>query len=135
MKNKEVFVMKRFLCFLLILSILIPSVSFAIGDSPFYGRWIAQKHGATSSYSAILYYLEITKYTTSEYFEICLNNGGVLTKGKITDYDVYSDHWEIVDNHLRVPTSGIAYIEVFYDKDSDTLYTTEYPKLTFVRIP
>ena len=127
--------MKRFLSFLLIFSILIPSVSFAIGDSPFYGRWIAQKHGSTANYSAILYYLEITKYTTSEYFEFCLHHGGGGGQGKISDSDVYSDHWEIVDDHLRVPTSGIAYIEVFYDKDSDTLYTKEWPKLTFVRIP
>ena len=127
--------MKRLFILLLVLALLFPASSFAIGDSPYFGKWIAQKHGSTANYSDILFYLEITKYTTSEYFQFCLHTGGGFGQGKISDSSIYSDHWEIVDDHLRIPTSPIEYIEVFYDKDTDTLYMKEWPNLTFVRIP
>jgi hypothetical protein len=39
-----------------------------------------------------------------------------------------------VDDHIRIPTSGISYIDLYYDKDTDTLYCKD-PKVTFVRIP
>lgn len=127
--------MKNLIALFLVLALLIPSVSFALGDSPYFGKWIAQKHGSTANYSDILYYIELTQYTTSEYFQFCLHTGGGFGQGKISDSEIYSDHWEITDDHLRVPTSPIEYIDVFYDKESDTLYTKEWPKLTFVRIP
>ena len=128
--------MKKLFSVVLILVLLIPSVSFAIGDSPYFGKWIAQKHGSTANYSDILYYLELTQYKTSEYFQICLFTGGGFGTGKISeDSKAYSDRWKIQDDHLRVPTSPIEYIEVFYNEETDTLYTTEWPKLTFVRIP
>lgn len=53
----------------------------------------------------------------------------------IEKQEMYDGHWEIVDDHLRIPTSEISYIDVYYDKESDTLYTTEWPVLTFVKIP
>jgi len=128
--------MKRLIAIILIMTMIVPVTALAVtGNSPYFGKWIARKHGSTANYSEILYYLNITEYTTSEYFELCLNYGGGLSQGKLSDQKVYSGNWEIIDNHLRIPTSGITFIEVFYDKDTDTLYTTEWPNLTFVRIP
>ena len=128
--------MKKLVAIILLLALIAPAAAMAVtGDSPYFGRWIAQKHGSTANYSAILYYMNLTKYTTSEYFELCLNEGGGWTQGEIADQDIYSGHWEIVDDHLKVPTTGISYIEVYYDKDTDTLYTKEWPNLTFVKIP
>ena len=129
--------MKKCLLLLLVLVLLIPSAASAFtGDSPFFGKWIAQKHGSTANYSAILYYLTITQYKTTDYFEFYLHHGGAAVgQGKISNSYVYSGAWEIVDDHLKIPTSGIEYIEVYYDAESDTLYTTSWPKLTFVRIP
>ena len=128
--------MKKLLALILIIALAVPAVAGAVpGDSPFFGKWIGQKHGSTANYSTILYYMEITKYTTSEYFVFYLHTGGGAGIGKISDQEIYSDHWEIIDDHINVPTSGITSIEVFYDKDTDTLYTKEWPKVTFVRIP
>ena len=58
-----------------------------------------------------------------------------MSQGKISDSEIYSGHWEIIDDHLSIPTSGIESIEVFYDKKTDTLNMKEWPYLTFVRIP
>ena len=128
--------MKKLVLFSLTILLLFPAAAGAVtGNSPYYGQWIGQKHGSTGTYSKILYYLNITKYKTCEYFEICILEGGGAGQGSIADSTVYSGHWEIVDDHLSIPTSEISYIEVFYDKDSDTLYTTEWPQTTFARIP
>ena len=128
--------MKKLLAMLLILALLLPVTARALtGDSPFFGKWVGQKHGSTANYSAILYYLDITRYTTSNYFEIDIHHGGLMTSGKISDFKAYDGNYEIVDDHIKIPTSGISYIEVFYDKDTDTLYMNEWPNITFVRIP
>ena len=128
--------MKKLLAVFLILALLLPSVSTAVtGDSPYFGRWIAQKHGSTANCSAILYYLNITRYTTSAYFELWIQEGGDFSSPNIEKQEMYDGHWEIVDDHIRIPTTGISYIEVYYDQETDTLYTTEWPKLTFVKIP
>ena len=128
--------MKKLITVILLLALIVPAAALAVtGDSPYFGRWIAQKHGSTANYSAILYYLNITKYTTSEYFELSIKEGGGWTQGEVGDQDIYSGHWEIINDHIKIPTTGISYIEVHYDEESDTLYTTEWPKLTFVRIP
>jgi len=127
---------KKLITVILILSLLLPAAALAVdGNSPFYGKWIGQKHGSTSNYSTILYYMELTKYTTSQYFVFYLHNGGPITSGSIGDQDIFSGNWEIINDHLSVPTSGISSIEVFYDKKTDTLYTKEWPVITFVRIP
>jgi hypothetical protein len=128
--------MKKLITIILILSLILPASALAVtGDSPYFGRWIAQKHGSTANCSAILYYLYISKYTPSAYFELWIQEGGDFTKPNIEKQELYDSHWEIVDNHIQIPTSPISYIEVYYDKDTDTLYTTEWPNLTFVRIP
>lgn len=128
--------MKKLITIMLILSIIFPSSALAVtGDSPYFGKWIARKHGSTANYSEILYYINITKYKTYDYYELCLHYGGILTEGKISDQTIYDGKWEIIDNHLSIQTSGITSIEVYYDKDTDTLYTTDWPILTFVRIP
>ena len=128
--------MKKLLAVFLILGLLLPVSALAVtGDSPYFGRWIAQKHGSTSNCSAILYYLNITKYTTSAYFEMWIQEGGEFSDPNIEKLEMHDGHWEIVDDHVSVPTTAISSIEVFYDKETDTLYTKGWPKLTFVRIP
>ena len=128
--------MKKLIAVFLIVLLLVPAVSIAVtGDSPYFGRWIAQKHGSTANCSAILYYLNITRYTTSAYFELWIQEGGDFTSPNIEKQELYDGHWEIVDDHIKIPTSGISYLEVYYDEKTDTLYTTEWPVLTFVKIP
>ena len=128
--------MKRLLAVTLILALLLPvAAASAIGDSPYFGTWVAKKHGSTANFSEIIYYLEISEYTPSEFFVFYLHHGGGFGQGKISDQEIYSSHWEIVDDHLKIPTSGITSIEVYYDEETDTLYTKEYPKLTFARLP
>ena len=127
---------KKLITVILILAMLLPAAALAVtGDSPYFGRWIAQKHGSTANCSAILYYLNITKYTTSAYFELWIQEGGEFTSPCIEKQELYDGHWEIVDDHISIPTSAISFIEVYYDKDTDTLTTKEWPSLTFVRIP
>lgn len=128
--------MKKLIAVFLIVLLLVPAVSTSVtGDSPYFGRWIAQKHGSTANCSAILYYLNITRYTTSAYFELWIQEGGDFTSPNIEKQELYDGHWEIVDDHIKIPTSGISYLEVYYDEKTDTLYTTEWPVLTFVKIP
>ena len=128
--------MKKLIAVFLIVLLLVHAVSTAVtGDSPYFGRWIAQKHGSTANCSAILYYLNITRYTTSAYFELWIQEGGDFTSPNIEKQELYDGHWEIVDDHIKIPTSGISYLEVYYDEKTDTLYTTEWPVLTFVKIP
>ena len=128
--------MKKLITIILILALLLPAAALAVtGDSPYFGQWVAQKHGSTANYSAIIYYLYIHKNSPCAYFKLCLHHGGVLSQGSVSDTEVYSSNWEIVDDHLRIPTSPISYIDVYYDKTDDTLYTDEWPVLKFVRIP
>ena len=128
--------MKKLLSIILIVALLLPISAFAVtGDSPYFGRWIAQKHGSTANVSAILYYINSSKYTPSAYFEMWIQEGGDFMSPEIEKLEMYDGHWEIVDDHVSVPTTAISSIEVFYDKETDTLYTKEWPVLTFVRIP
>lgn len=128
--------MKKLIALILILAMLLPAAALAVtGDSPYFGKWIAQKHGSTGSYSDILYYIEINRYSTSEYFKFCIHTGGGFGQGKVSETEVYSGRWEIVDEHISIPTSGISSIEVYYDKETDTLSMKEWPNLTFARIP
>lgn len=128
--------MKKLIALILILALLLPVSALAVtGDSPYFGRWIAQKHGSTANCSAILYYLFIHKNTPCAYFEMWIQEGGDFSSPKIEKLEMHDDHWEIVDDHISIPTSPISSIEVYYDKETDTLYTKEWPALTFVRIP
>ena len=128
--------MKKLITIILIVAMILPAAALAVtGDSPYFGKWAGQKHGSTANYSDIIYYLDITEYTTSEYFVFYLHTGGGFGQGKISDSEIYSDHWEIVDNHISVPTSGITSIELFYDKETDTLNMKEWPNIVFARIP
>lgn len=128
--------MKKIIFVVLILALLLPVSALAVtGDSPYFGRWIAQKHGSTANCSAILYYMNITKYTTSAYFEMWIQEGGDFSSPNIEKLEMQDGHWEIVDDHISIPTTAISSIEVYYDKETDTLYTKEWPTLTFVRIP
>jgi hypothetical protein len=127
---------KKLLAIILIVALLLPVSALAVtGDSPYFGRWIAQKHGSTANCSAILYYLNISKYTASAYFEMWIQEGGAFTSPEIEKLEMYDGTWEIVDDHVSVPTTAISSIEVYYDKETDTLSTKEWPVLTFVRIP
>ena len=127
--------MRKLIAILLILAMFLPAAALAIGDSPYFGQWVARKHGSTANYSAILYYLFIHENTPCAFFEFDLQHGGGISRAQLSDSQAYASNWEIVDDHLRIPTSPIEYIDVYYNKDNDTLYTTEWPELTFVRIP
>lgn len=128
--------MKKLIAIALVIALLIPAAALAVtGDSPYFGRWIAQKHGSTANCSAILYYLFIHQNTPCAYFEMWIQEGGAFMSPNIEKLEMYDGNWEIVDDHLRIPTSGITSIEVYYDKETDTLSLKEWPNLTFVRIP
>jgi len=128
--------MKKLITITLILALLLPTtVSFAAdGDSPYFGKWAGIEHHSFSRYHTILHHIELSKYTTSEYFVFMLSEGGGFGQGSIQESEIYSDHWEIVEDHLRIPTSPITYVDVYYDAETDTLYT-EDPKVTYVRLP
>ena len=120
--------MKRFVCLLLVF-VLCPLFAIAAdGNSPFFGRWAGYEHHAIARYHTTLHHLEINKYGASYYFVFN------LFEDKLDSVENYDGSWEIVDTHLRIPTSPITFIEVFYDPDTDTLYC-EDPKCTYVRLP
>ena len=126
---------KLFVCVILFV-VLIPAFSFAVtGNSPFWGEWIGEEHHTMQKYDSELHYLFIHENSPCTYYKMNMRHGGILATPSVEIETMYDSNWEIVDDHLRIPTSPIEYIEVFYDKDNDTLYTTEWPKLTFVRIP
>ena len=128
--------MKKLITVILILSLLLPAAAMAAtGNSPFYGKWVAQKHGSTGTCDAVLYYLDIVKPSASAYFEFWLIEGGGFAKTEVFKEEMYSGVFEVVDDHIRVPTSGITYIEVYYNKEDDTLYMTDWPELIFARLP
>ena len=79
--------------------------------------------------------MNITKYTTTAYFEMWIQEGGDFSSPNIEKLEMYDGHWEIIDEHIIVPTTAISSIDVYYDDETDTLYTKEWPNLTFVRIP
>jgi len=127
--------MKKLIVLILVLALLIPSAVFAAdGDSPFFGKWSGVEHHAITHFNNILHFMEITKYKTCEYFVFNLFSGGGMGQGKLDSTEIYSGKWEIVDDHLRIPTSAITFVEVFYDPETDTLYTDD-PKVTYVRLP
>ena len=41
--------MKRMMSLLLAVALLLPATAFALGDSPYFGKWMAQKHGSTAN--------------------------------------------------------------------------------------
>lgn len=126
--------MKKAFLLILVVSVLLTSGAFAAdGNSPFYGRWAGSEIHSIMHYDAILHYMRITKYTTSEYFVFNLYEGGGFGQGKLDNMEVYSGKWEIVDDHIRVPTSAITYVDVYYDSETDTLYTKD-PKVIYVRL-
>ncbi len=127
--------MKKLITVILTLATLMISAASFAEDSPFFGNWIARKHGSTGTCDEILYYLHITKYTTSAYFEFWIREGGLFSDPSIEKQEMYDGNWEIVKDHLKIPVSGISYIEVYYKEDTDTLYTLDWPSLTFARIP
>ena len=127
--------MKKLIAVIMILVMLLPAAALATGDSPYFGRWVSQKHGSTGNCSTIIYYLRITEFTTCSYFELWIQDGGDFTSPGIEKQEMYAGHWEIVDNHLSIPTSGITSIEVYYDKETDTLLMDGWPNLMFIRIP
>lgn len=127
--------MKRFIALFFVLFCLFPCFSYAVtGDSPFYGEWAGEEHHSTQFYDTILHYVYIHENTPCAYFKINLRFGGGLTSASVEPESMYDDYWEIVDDHMRVPTSPISYIDLYYDKDTDTLYCKN-PKVTFVRVP
>lgn len=128
--------MKKLIIISLIFALILPAAAFAAdGNSPFFGEWAGSEHHATMHYGSIIHYIEITKYTTSSYFVFNLHSGGGITRASIDESsEAYASNWEIVDDHIRVNTSAITYVDLFYDAETDTLYTKD-PKVTYVRLP
>ena len=127
--------MKKLAALILILALLLPAAALAItGDSPFFGEWAGEEHHTKQRYDTILHYVYIHKNSPCAYFMLNMRFGGLMSSPSIEPEAMYDDEWEIVDDHIRIPTSGISYIDLYYDKDTDTLYC-ENPKVTFVRIP
>lgn len=125
--------MKKLFCLLIVLLLVVPSVSFSVvGDSPYYGRWAGVEHHAVSRFSTVLHFVQITEYTTTQYCVFSVVNGGPITSGSV-DTEMYSDHWEALeDGKLRVPTSPISYIDLYFDKDGNLV--CDNPKITFTRL-
>lgn len=128
--------MKRIFIIFLIIILSLPTVTLAAdGNSPFFGKWAGVEHHAIIHYDAIIHYVEITKYTTSSYFVFNVYSGGAITRARIDESsEAYASNWEVVDDHIRVKTSAITYVDFFYDEETDTLHT-EDPKVTYVRLP
>lgn len=127
--------MKKIVCFLLVF-VLIPVLSFAvppIGDSPYYGRWAGVEHPAMSKYSSIVHFVQITEFTTSNYYVFYTINGGPITSGS-TEVSQYSDHWQALDDgSLRVPTSPVTYVDLHFDEDGNLV--SDNPSVVYVRLP
>ena len=127
--------MRKLIACVLLLALLLPSAVFALdGNSPFFGNWVGEEHHKIKHYDIVLHYIWIHENTPCSYMVFQIFYGGMLSRPKLEDPEMYTGNWEIEDDHLRIPTSGISYIDVYYDKDTDTLYT-EDPKVTYVRIP
>lgn len=126
--------MKKILVLILILFLVLPSAALSVtGQSPFFGEWAGEEHHATQRYDTILHYVYIHENLPCCYFMINMRFGGILSSPSLDAETMYDSNWEIVDDHIRVPTSGISYIDLYYDSKTDTLYSKE-PKVTFVRI-
>lgn len=127
--------MKKMIVVLLTLILAVPVSSYAVtGSSPFFGEWIGEEHHAFQTYDSVLHYLFISGNTPCTYYKMNMRHGGIMSSPSIETETMYDSNWEIIDDHLRVPTSGISYIDVYYDSKTDTLYTKD-PKVVFVKIP
>ena len=127
--------MKKLIIVLIAVVLLLPAAASALdGDSPYFGKWAGEEHHAIKHYSTILHYINITRYKTCEYFVFNIMERGGGFSSASAEYTVYSDHWQIADDHLRIPTSAISYIDVYYDPETDTL-STKNPAVTYVRLP
>lgn len=127
--------MKKLITIILALALLLPAAALAVtGDSPFFGEWAGEEHHVTQFYDTMLHYVFIHRNTPCAYFKLNMRFGGLMSSPKVEEETMYDSNWEIVDDHIRIPTSGISYIDLYYDKDTDTLYCKD-PKVTFVRIP
>lgn len=126
--------MKKLIIIILILSVFIPVCAMAAdGTSPFFDKWVGKEVHFTQREDTILHYVYIHKNGPCSYMVFHIWHGGVITSPDL-EYEMYSDSWEIVDNHVRVPTSPITYVDLFYDSKTDTLYSKD-PKVTYVRLP
>ena len=127
--------MKRSLVFLLIIALAVPAAASALtGSSPFFGHWVAREHQKIARYDAVLHYVFIHENSPCSYMKFNLMHGGLLSGAKAEPEELFGSNWEAVDDYIKIPTSGISYIELYYDSTNDTLYCND-PKLTFVRLP
>ena len=127
--------MKKLLVVTLILALLLPAAALALtGDSPFFGKWVAEEHHAIKHFDTVMHFVWIHRNTPCVYMKFNMNHGGSLGRPSVDIETMYDSQWEVVDEHIRIPTSGISYIDLYYNDDDDTLYCKD-PKLTFVRLP
>ena len=127
--------MKKLILFALVVALLLPASALALdGNSPFFGKWTGEEHHAVKHYDTTLHFVNIHKNGPSVYMVFYLNHGGPITRPGMGDPEMYGGSWSVVDDHVRVPTSPITYVDFYYDPETDTLYT-EDPKVTYVRLP
>ena len=126
--------MKKLITLFLILAMLLPSASVAVvGDSPYFGKWVAEEHHVIKHYDTVLHYVYIHENGPCAYMKFNIMHGGSITRPKAEVDTMFDGNWEIVDDHVRLPTSVISYIDLFIDEDGN-LYCKD-PKLTFVKVP
>lgn len=127
--------MKKYILSLLVITMLIPVAACAVvGSSPFFGKWVGEEHHSVKYYDTVLHFVWIHENSPCVYMKFNLNHGGPITRPSSETETMYDSNWEIVDDHVRIPTSGISYLDLYYDGNTDTLYC-ENPKMTFVRVP
>ena len=127
--------MKKLITIILALALILPAAALAAdGNSPFFGKWVGEEHHAIKNYDTKLHFVEIHKNGPSTYMVFTLSHGGMLTRPKLLeDPEMYNSQWDVVDDHIRVPTSSITYVD-FYLNDDGTIYTKD-PKVTYVKLP
>lgn len=127
--------MKKLITIILILALLLPAAASAVtGDSPFYGKWVGIEHHAIVRYSTQMHYIHISDIgKVSYYLYLPFNEDDYFIENYL-EPESCGAWWEIAEDHIRVPTSGISYIDLYYDAKTDTLHS-ENPGVTFVRLP
>lgn len=126
--------MKKLFAFILIMCVLFPFSALSEGDSPFFGKWVGQEHHTFMKHDTILHFVEIHENSPSVYMVFNLDHGGVMSSPGAEPVVMYDSNWEIVDKHIRVPTSAVTYVDFYYNKEDGTLFTLK-PKVTYVKLP
>ena len=124
--------MKRILCVLLVLLLLLPVFSLA-DDSPYFGKWCGDEDHVIKTHET-LHYVEITSSGFTNYYVFFLHDGGGLTRASAEADKAYSGKWTALDDGgIRVPTSSITYVDLYLNEDGNLV--CKNPRVVFVKLP